>query len=401
MDVPDNIRPDVKTVCLMILAAVALGFAIKYLQPVLVPLVLALFFVSGLLPLLNWLENRWSMPRAVSVGVAFLLGTGLAAMLWLIVWISVVSLMKDAPLYQERFGELISNVENSKIGRGTIAFINGSSPPIPDSDNGDGNTDDASANSLPQDKNSEGVKPDNNQNEVANSSAKRPEKQKKPGENLEKFLSKQLGAWISYFSATLQNMFLNGLTVVLLMMFLLIGKSPKLSDDSVWLQIDAQIRNYIVLKSLISFFTGLFVTITLWLFGVPMAAVFGLLAFMLNFIPNLGPILAAVLPVPLIVLDPDLSVMSMVIVIGLNITIQTISGNLVEPKLMGDSFQIHPVTVLVALVFWGLLWGMIGFFLAVPMTAAAKILLERLQSTRPIAYLMAGDFEALQKSRLA
>ena len=77
-------------------------------------------------------------------------------------------------------------------------------------------------------------------------------------------------------------------------------------------------------------------------------------------------------------------------VIAVTAMIQLVSGNLVEPKIMGESSDLHPVTILLALMFWGVMWGVIGMFLATPITAAIKIVFERLDQTRPIADLMAG-----------
>ena len=71
-------------------------------------------------------------------------------------------------------------------------------------------------------------------------------------------------------------------------------------------------------------------------------------------------------------------------------------GNFLEPKIQGDSLDLHPVTILVALIFWGMLWGIVGMFLAVPMTAILKILMEPYTYTRPFAQLMAGKFERWQ-----
>jgi AI-2 transport protein TqsA len=127
------------------------------------------------------------------------------------------------------------------------------------------------------------------------------------------------------------------------------------------------------------------------------AIVFALLAFLLNFIPNIGPIIASLLPLPLIILSPELSVFSMVMVILLTTGVQFVSGNVVEPKIMGDSFELHPVAVLLTLMLWGMIWGIIGMILATPVTAAIKILLERFERTRPIAEVLAGRFDAVRK----
>ncbi len=130
-----------------------------------------------------------------------------------------------------------------------------------------------------------------------------------------------------------------------------------------------------------------------------MAFTFGVLAFLLNFIPNIGPIVASLLPIPLIVLAPDGTIVWMVAAISVSCMIQVISGNLIEPKIMGDSSDLHPVTILVALMFWGMMWGIIGMFLATPVTAALKIMLDRIEPTKPIANLMAGRWPQDEHAR--
>ena len=70
--------------------------------------------------------------------------------------------------------------------------------------------------------------------------------------------------------------------------------------------------------------------------------------------------------------------------------VQITIGNGIEPLIMGGELDLHPVTVLLALIFWGLLWGLVGMLLAAPMTAVLRIVLERIHTTRPVAELLAG-----------
>ena len=80
------------------------------------------------------------------------------------------------------------------------------------------------------------------------------------------------------------------------------------------------------------------------------------------------------------------------------VSIQLISGNVVEPKLMGDSSDLHPVTILLALMFWGMMWGIIGMFLATPITAAIKIVMERFEPTKKLADIMVvSDFNFISQ----
>ncbi|MEC8783586.1 MAG: AI-2E family transporter, partial [Planctomycetota bacterium] len=163
----------------------------------------------------------------------------------------------------------------------------------------------------------------------------------------------------------------------------------------IWNEIEKKIRSYIVTKTIISAFTGVAVGLVLWLFDIPLAFVFGMLACLLNFIPNVGPLIMCVLPLPLVLLDPDLSVGGMVTVILLVSVIEFVSGNVIETKVMGDSFELHPVVVLLTLMLWGMIWDLPGMFLATPITAAMKILLEKFEYTRPIAEMMAGRFDSI------
>jgi AI-2 transport protein TqsA len=120
-----------------------------------------------------------------------------------------------------------------------------------------------------------------------------------------------------------------------------------------------------------------------------MAWLFGLLVFLLNFIPNIGSIVATLLPIPVAVTqfqDPWMVLAVVAIPGAIHLTI----GNLIAPRLMGRGVELHPVTVLLALAFWGLLWGIVGMVLAVPIVAVVRIVLGRFGTTRPVAELLAG-----------
>ena len=78
--------------------------------------------------------------------------------------------------------------------------------------------------------------------------------------------------------------------------------------------------------------------------------------------------------------------------------IQVTIGNGIEPKVMGDALDLHPVTILLALIFWGMLWGIPGMLLATPITAVMKILLSRLEYTRGLADLLAGRINTLSRA---
>ena len=106
----------------------------------------------------------------------------------------------------------------------------------------------------------------------------------------------------------------------------------------------------------------------LWSLHVDLWLVFGVLAFWLNFIPNVGAVVAVALPLPLILLDPKFTTLMRALAVGLPMTVHGVVANILEPVLFGHSMELQPVVVLVSLMLWGAVWGVTGMVLAVPMT---------------------------------
>ena len=77
-------------------------------------------------------------------------------------------------------------------------------------------------------------------------------------------------------------------------------------------------------------------------------------------------------------------------IVGLLTATEFIIGNLIEPRFLGDGMDLHPAVVIASLIFWGLVWGVPGAFLSVPITASVKIILSKIKHTRPVAELLAG-----------
>ena len=185
--------------------------------------------------------------------------------------------------------------------------------------------------------------------------------------------------------------------VLIYMFFLLLGASASVGQSSeLWSMIEGKLREYIVLKTVISIGTGVAVWAILAVFGVPLAVLMGLLTFLLNYIPNFGPLVTCLLPLPLIWLSPDLGPTGMIVASLLACGVQLVGGNVVEPRVMGSSFELHPIVVLLALMVWYAIWGFVGMLLAVPITASIKVILGRIERTEPVARLMAGDLSRLR-----
>ena len=152
--------------------------------------------------------------------------------------------------------------------------------------------------------------------------------------------------------------------------------------------ISSQISHYLSLQFLISFTTGSIVWGALTVIGVDFAATWGALAFFLNFIPTIGSILASIPPILIAFIQYYPSVWPGIITLVAITTIQLVIGNGVAPKVMGDRLNLSPVVVLLSLLFWGWLWGVVGALLAIPITAAIKIVCENFSELRPISVMM-------------
>jgi AI-2 transport protein TqsA len=151
--------------------------------------------------------------------------------------------------------------------------------------------------------------------------------------------------------------------------------------------INAQVRRYLGIKTLMSLANGLTVWIVLEIFRVDFALLFGFLAFLLNYIPNIGSLVAAVLRVGFAFFQFGtiwVPLWVLIITVGLDM----LMGNLVEPRIMGKGLGMSPLVVLFSLVFWGWLWGIPGMIMAVPLVAVIKIVCQNIPALRPIAVLM-------------
>jgi AI-2 transport protein TqsA len=127
----------------------------------------------------------------------------------------------------------------------------------------------------------------------------------------------------------------------------------------------------------------------LWALGLKYAPLFGLLVFLLNFIPSIGSMVATILPIP--VAATQFSNIGMVVAVVALPGIVQVAVGVIEPRLMGRGLELHPVVVLLALAFWGMLWGVTGMVLAVPMAAVTRIVLSHFETTRALGDLMAGQ----------
>lgn len=135
-----------------------------------------------------------------------------------------------------------------------------------------------------------------------------------------------------------------------------------------------ELQRYLGVKTAVSVVTGLLIGIWVWAVGVDFPLLWGLAAFLLNYVPVLGPFIAAV-PALLVSLVQFGWVRTLVLALGY-LAVKIVLGDLLEPRLMGRRFGLSTTVVLVSLVFWGWIWGALGMILSVPLTMTLKIALE-------------------------
>lgn len=203
-----------------------------------------------------------------------------------------------------------------------------------------------------------------------------------------------LGSFLAALTNSVVYLLSQTTVVFLFLMFLLYGSKNQEEFTGVLADIDLKVKNYIVVKTGLSVFMGVLVGLVLQSLGVSLAFVLGLLTVLLNFIPNVGSIVATFLPLPVILVDPSISTAAALMAFILPALIHFVIGNILEPKLLGDTLNLSPVVILLSLTVWTVLWGGVGALLAVPITSIIQILCDQLDFTRPISALLKGDFLA-------
>jgi AI-2 transport protein TqsA len=320
------------TVMLAIISVVAATAALIYTRPVIVPFVIAVFLYFVISPAVTLVQGRLRIPRGPSLAVVAAVFLIVSGVLIFLVASSVEGFVHEAGAYRDRVLEFIN------WGSGVLVDL--------------------------------GV--------AVDSAAIRTELKRLPVLDMTRGLT---GGVLTLVSSTA--------LVVIFVLFMLAGKSDGSHANALTAEISAQVSRYVAAKLLLSVATGVLVGVVLVSLGVELAFMFAVLTVLLNFIPNIGSVVATALPVPVLLLQFGLG-WQLPVGLGLLGAIQFSIGNVLEPKMMGESLDLHPVSILVFLMFWGLVWGLPGMFLAVPITAVLKITLSRLESTRPLADLLAG-----------
>jgi AI-2 transport protein TqsA len=330
----------IQTFCLVLLASISIAAAMKLFSAVIIPFILAIFLTFCFSPVIEVQMRLLRIPRSIALVTTIVLVFIVLLLVGLMVSAAVAEIVDNRAAYEQQiknlFNKTVNSIDLERFGLQAESL---------------------SGSLL----------------EMLSNAAK-------------KVFSGTVNGIVSILS--------NGILVLIFMIFMLSGKGIRNhASESVLSVIESQIKRYTFTMLLTSSATGFLVGLTLRILGVDFAWMFGFLAFLLNFIPSIGSIIATIFPIPVILLSPELSAAAKVLAIAIPSAIQFTIGNLLQPKLMGQSLDLHPVTILLSLMFFGAIWGIIGMLLATPITAALKILLEKFEYTRSVACLMAGRIE--------
>lgn len=201
-------------------------------------------------------------------------------------------------------------------------------------------------------------------------------------------------------ASSVGGLFANGVLVLLTVAFILLEASTLPAKLKLALRFDEQanarvaqvfdaINRYMVIKALTSLGTSVAAFAWLSLLGIDFAVLWGLLAFVLNFVPFVGSFLMAIPPVLVALVQTDIQT-TLLVVLGY-LVINIAIGNILEPRIMGRGLGLSVLGIFLSLLFWGWVLGPVGVFLSVPLTMALKVAFEASPHTRPIAILLGPE----------
>jgi len=320
-------------------AAVVVLAGLKAAQTLVIPFLLALFLAIICAPAVSWLTRRRA-PAGLAVLAVVIVLLALFTGFGAVVGTSVNDFAAFASQYQERFDGLVSSFSSWLATH---------------------NIDSESLDML---------------------------QLVQPGR-----LMNLLGGVLKNLASVLSNFFLIILTMIFILleaasfpakMRVAMGKRKSNMDNLA--QVVTQVQHYLGIKTATSLATGLLVGVWTAVIGLQFAVVWGLLAFLLNYIPSIGSIVAAIPAVLLGLIQGGVGY-ALLVAVGF-VVVNMAIGNFIEPYLMGRTLGLSTLVVFLSLVFWGWMWGSIGMLLSVPLTMIIKILLDNTDDLRWVAVLL-------------
>lgn len=323
----------INNICLMILAGTAATGVLVYTKTILMPFVIALFISMVAGTLAEKMKQKWRVPYALGLVISFVAFLTLITASVLFISNSIESFVAGADIYADRLND-------------TLDWLLGRSQ----------------KDGIPL-----------NAQFLVDTAAKLP-----------------VFNFVKSLGGMLMSIITNMMLITLFVIFIFMGKAAE-DKPSLVGNIQQQISFYLLIKIFVSLLAALCTWVVLASIKTELASMLAVITFVLNFIPNVGPFIATALPLPVLFLQYGFD-WRLVLALCLLTAIHFVIGNILETKWLGKGMDLDPIIVLACLIFWALVWGVMGALLAVPLTAIIKMLFEKNETTRPLANLLAGKY---------
>ncbi|MFC1502587.1 AI-2E family transporter [bacterium] len=330
------------TLLLGILVVIAAGFVLHLLQSIFKPLLLAIFLSFLFEPMVQFFM-RLKFPKFLAFSISLILVFVVLYLIGLMVFASISAFTEEFPKYEPKFVSLYKSVTTAlNIPAEQLQW-----------------KDIWNTLSIPS------------------------------------FLSSVAGPFIGFIT----DLFL----ILLFTIYIVLGKSDFISKiskaftknraeqiNTIYKNINKGMQKYLVTKTLISLLTGAIAFIILSLFRVEFAFIWGLLTFLLNFIPNIGSVIATVPPI-FVAFFQFGTIFPTLWIALLLMTTQMSIGNFIEPRIVGKRLHLSPLVVILSLIFWGFIWGPVGMVIAVPISCALQIVCANIENLKPVSVFLGGE----------
>lgn len=325
---------------LAVVMVIAIGAVLKITQAVVLPLIIAWLLSFLLAPPLRFLR-RWHVPNGLAIVIVLVILLGIIYLAGMFILQRVFAFLAAYPKYQALWVVIINEIfDTYELARNSMNFID---------------------------------------------------------------LSGYMQRYLLTFSSLMIKFVSNLILVIIFLFFILLGqpfsqyKVAKMFSATQGQKVlhitqstSRGIRRYLWLQFLISAVTGIVVAIALSLLKVDFAITWGALAFILNFIPNIGSIVASIPPVLIAFVQYYPSFWPAIFTALSLLAIQQTIGNFIAPKVLGDSLDLSPVVILLSLLFFGWMWGIMGAILSVPIAVAIKIACDNIDSLKSLGIMMSS-----------
>lgn len=319
--------------CLLILAITASTWLLVYTKTMLMPFVIALFISMVAGTSAEWLKRKAKVPYKIGLVLSFISFLALITMSVLFISGSIESFVSGADIYEEKLNSTVDwfLIQAQHYG---IKF-------------------DAKF--------------------VADNIAKLP-----------------VFTMLQSVGSTVMSIFTNLMLITLFTIFIFMGKANAEKRTFVG-NLQKQISFYLLVKLSVSFMAAGCTWLVLTTTKTELALMLAVLTFVLNFIPNVGPLISTISPLPVIFLQYGFD-WHICLVLILLTAIHFVIGNIIETKWLGKGMDLDPIVVIASLIFWALVWGIMGALLAVPLTAVLKMFCDQHESTKPLANILSGRY---------